>query len=124
MGTFSLVILPSTNHLIKTFLPITDPLVEPPNKKLNVPFTISQDQSYYFRQETKPLTGYSLVVGKQSLDYLDYNILIPVWNDYMYHNEIKTSNLHGFHPKSFNSRIILLILTIIQNYTSRFLIID
>jgi hypothetical protein len=73
----------------KDFLPITDPLVEPPKKKLNVPFTISQNQSYYFREETKPFTGYSLVVGKQSLDYLDYNILIPFWNDYLYHNKIR-----------------------------------
>jgi hypothetical protein len=72
----------------KDFLPITDPLVDPPKKKLNIPFTISPNQGYYFCQETKPFTGFSLVNGKQSLDYLDNNILIPVWNDYMYHNEI------------------------------------
>jgi hypothetical protein len=70
------------------FLPITDPLVEPPKKKLNVPFTITQNQGYYFHEEMKPFTGFSPVDGKQSLDYLDNNILIPVWNDYMYHNEI------------------------------------
>jgi hypothetical protein len=63
--------------------------VEPLKKKINVPFTISQNQSYYFCEETKPFMGYSLVNGKQSLDYLDNNILIPVWNDYMYHNKIR-----------------------------------
>jgi hypothetical protein len=62
--------------------------VEPPKKKLNVPFPISQNQSCYFRQEKKPFLWNSLVNGKQSLDYLDNNILIPVWNDYMYHNKI------------------------------------
>jgi hypothetical protein len=72
----------------KDFLPNKDPLVKPPKKKLNIPFTISPNQGYYFRQETKPFMWYSLVDGKQSLDCLDSNILIPVWNDYMYYDEI------------------------------------
>jgi hypothetical protein len=33
----------------KDFLPITDSLVKAPKKKLNVPFTVSQNQSYYFQ---------------------------------------------------------------------------
>jgi hypothetical protein len=50
---------------------------------------------------------YSLVDGKQSLDYLDNNILIPIWNDYMYYNEIgrlkikKNLKFARFPPKTF-----------------------
>ena len=70
------------------FLPITDPLVKPPKKKLNVPFTVSQNQGYYFRTENTPSTWISLVEGKQSIDYLDNNNLSPIWNEHMYYNEI------------------------------------
>jgi hypothetical protein len=54
----------------KDFLPITDPLVKPPKKKQNVPFTMSP----------QPFTSYSFADGKQYLDYLDNNILVPICN--------------------------------------------
>jgi hypothetical protein len=61
----------------KDFLLITDPLVKPPKKKLNVPFTVSQNQSYYFRVQWIPSTRFGFVDGKQSIDFLDNNTLVP-----------------------------------------------
>jgi hypothetical protein len=77
----------------KDFLPIKDSLAKPPKKKLNVPFTISQVQSYYWIVKQEYSTQYSLVEGKQSLDYLDNNSLIPVWNNHMFYNEIGRLNI-------------------------------
>jgi hypothetical protein len=70
------------------FLPITDSLVKPLKKKLNVPFTVSQYQSYYFRVQWISSTCFRLMDGKQSSEFLDNNILIPWWNGHMYHNEV------------------------------------
>jgi hypothetical protein len=36
---------------------------------------------------------YSFVNSKQSLDYLDNNILIPIWNEYMYYNQIRRHHI-------------------------------
>jgi hypothetical protein len=70
------------------FLPITDSLVKSPKKKLNVPFTVSQNQSYYFWVQWIPSTCFGLVDGKQSIALLDNNSLIPWWNGHMYHNKV------------------------------------
>jgi hypothetical protein len=70
------------------FLPIIDPLVEPPKKKLNVPFTVSQNQSYYFWVQWIPSTCFGLVDSKQTIEFLDNNFLIMRWNGHMYHNKV------------------------------------
>jgi hypothetical protein len=72
----------------KEFLPITDSLVKAPKKKLNIPFTVIQNQSCYFRVQWIPSTRFGLVDSKQSIEFLDNNILIPWWNGHMYHNEV------------------------------------
>jgi hypothetical protein len=79
--------LQSTRSSNEDFLPITDPLVKTLKKKLNFPFTVNQNQSYYFWLQWIPSTRFILVDGKQSIEFLDNSTLIPWWNGHMSHEK-------------------------------------
>jgi hypothetical protein len=57
-------------------------------KKSNVPFPVSQNQSYYLRVQWIPSTHFGFVDGKQLIEFLDNHILVLWWNEHMYHNKV------------------------------------
>jgi hypothetical protein len=76
------------------FLPIMDPLVKLPKKKLNVPFHYKPKSRLLVTVNKVNILRYSFIDGKQPLDYLDNNILIPIWNERMYYTEKSEDSLH------------------------------